>query len=111
NLLDNAVKYSPQGGAIEVRVKAFDLEIEFTVHDGGRGVPPESLEAIFETFFRVRTAETASIKGSGLGLAICRGIVHAHGGRIWASLPPEGGFEVSFTLPKLSLPEQLRVSA
>jgi len=70
----------------------------------------DSLEAIFDTFYRVRTRETAAVKGSGLGLAICRGIVRAHGGKIWANLPKSGGFDVSFTLPQVAS-ESLRATA
>ncbi len=97
NLLDNALKYSPAEGTIEVSAATRNGELEIAVADQGPGIPPEHLTQIFNKFFRLSRNEETS--GTGLGLAICRGIVEAHGGRIWAENRPEGGSRVIFRLP------------
>ena len=98
NLLDNAVKYSPEGGAIEVSVRCEDTGVGIQVRDEGIGLPPEATETIFEPFGRA--ANTGGIPGMGLGLHICRGIVARHGGRIWAESAGDGcGTTVSLWLP------------
>ncbi len=97
NLLDNACKYSPPGSAITISAAAMDDQIEFSVQDCGIGIPEEDLERVFDKFYRVHRHET--ITGTGLGLSICRGIVEAHGGRIWAKNNPDRGVTVLFTLP------------
>ena len=102
NLIDNAIKYSA-GGPVEVRVSENGSGLaEISVRDHGEGVPEDKLEAIFDTFYRLRAPATAAVKGTGLGLAICRGIVQAHGGSIWANLPEGGGLEVKIALPLLA---------
>ncbi|MBE3577205.1 MAG: sensor histidine kinase KdpD [Limnochordales bacterium] len=112
NLLDNAVKYSPSGSAIEVSAavdQQHPTHVRVTVGDYGPGIPPEDLERIFERFYRLKRPGQAV--GTGLGLSICRGIVEAHGGRIWAEnraipeeatasgSPPRSGTLVHFTVP------------
>jgi signal transduction histidine kinase len=98
NLLDNAVKYSPDGGAVEVTVRCEDTGVDIHVRDEGIGLPPDATEAIFEPFGRA--TNTAGIPGMGLGLHICRGIVERHGGRIWAESAGDGcGTTVSLWLP------------
>jgi len=106
NLLDNALKYSPDGGNIEVRASVTDDEVTVSVIDGGIGVAAEELPTIFERFHRGKEARSRGIGGTGLGLAICRGIVVAHGGRIWAESPAPDhrsgrprGTAIRFTLP------------
>ncbi len=99
NLLDNAVKYSPRGGDIRVTGRPSGGEIVVTVADQGIGIPEEDLERIFERFYRVSRDLAPDVHGVGLGLPVCRGIVEAHGGRIWAESPAGGGAIVSFTLP------------
>jgi PAS domain S-box-containing protein len=111
NLLDNAMKYSPAGSTIDVTTCGVgDGALEIVVRDHGPGVPANELDSIFESFYRVPTPSTARVKGAGLGLAICRAIVSAHGGRIWASLPPDGGLQITIRLPKV-LPEPAGRSA
>jgi len=78
--------------------------VAFSVQDGGIGIPEEDLERVFDKFYRVRRQET--ISGTGLGLSICRGIVEAHGGRIWAKNNPDRGVTVSFMLPLDSAPDR-----
>ncbi len=95
NLLENALKYTPDGTNISLSAVVGEGEVRVTVADQGPGIPPEDAERIFEKFVRGRYAGG----GVGLGLAICRGIVAAHGGRIWAENRTEGGAVFTFTLP------------
>jgi two-component system sensor histidine kinase KdpD len=106
NLLDNAVKYSPDGGEIVVSAEGAGGEVVVSVSDQGLGVSAEELGKLFGRFYRGALARARRIRGNGLGLAICRGIVEAHGGRIWAESPVPGrppaagpGTTISFTLP------------
>lgn len=97
NLLDNAAKYSPEDGALEIRAEETSDIVRIAVEDGGPGIPQEDLERIFEKFYRVKRFE--NVVGTGLGLSICKGIVEVHGGKIWAENRPEGGLRMVFTLP------------
>lgn len=97
NLLDNAVKYSPPDAPIEVRAHRVDDEIRIRVEDRGVGIPPDDLSRIFDKFYRIRHND--GVGGVGLGLAISKGIVEAHGGRIWAENRPGGGTVVVLALP------------
>jgi signal transduction histidine kinase len=100
NLLDNAIKYSPHGGEIEIRCRRSRDGVTITVRDYGPGVPPDEIELIFEAFYRGANATAdEAIKSTGLGLAICKGFVEAHGGEIRARLPEGGGLAVAITLP------------
>jgi signal transduction histidine kinase len=84
NLIHNAIKWSPQGGAITISASYQGDEVLISVFDNGPGVPDDQRERIFERFYQVDTSRSSVAGGSGLGLAICRHIVEAHGGRIWA---------------------------
>jgi two-component system, OmpR family, sensor histidine kinase KdpD len=98
NLLENAAKYSPAGGEIEIGAQLLDDAVEVSVQDRGPGFPAGNQEGLFDMFVR---GEVESGKpGTGLGLAICRAIVEAHGGRISAGNDPAGGACVRFTLPR-----------
>jgi two-component system, OmpR family, sensor histidine kinase KdpD len=97
NLLDNALKYSPADSPLEISARQNPGEIEISVLDRGAGIPDEDLERVFDKFYRVQRPD--QVVGTGLGLAICKGIVEAHGGRIWASARPGGGTIVTFALP------------
>lgn len=90
NLMDNAIKFSPDGGTVRVRVWAEGDEVILAVSDEGVGIPPSKLEAIFERFYQVDGSTTRRFGGMGIGLALCREIVVAHGGRIWAESEGEG---------------------
>ena len=97
NLLDNALKYAPDGD-VEVRIVALDAEAQVSVTDHGPGLGPEELRRVFGHYFR--SARTARITaGTGLGLFICKGLVEAHGGRIWADSVPGQRTTFSFALP------------
>ena len=95
NLLSNAARYSPDGSPVLVTAVRDGVHVAVSVADQGRGIPAESLPFLFRKFFRA-----SGVDGSGLGLAICRGIVEAHGGRIWAESDGPGlGARFTFTLP------------
>ena len=118
NLLTNAIKYSPEGGDIEVEVRLFrsDLELDrilgdarlanlkvpclvVSIADSGIGIPEEELDRIFDKFYRVNNKLTRTVPGVGLGLYICKILVEAHNGHIWARNRLTGGSIFSFSLP------------
>jgi len=99
NLLENAVRHTPAGTPISIAARPDGGSIVVEVADRGPGIPGGEEEAVFERFVRATTAESRAGAGSGLGLTICRGIVAAHGGRIWACNRPEGGAAFRFTIP------------
>lgn len=99
NLLENAVKYSPQGGLIVVRGETLPDQLLISVADQGVGIAPEHLNRLFEKFFRVKSGATRATIGSGLGLPIARSIVQAHGGKIWAESQLGQGSTFYLTLP------------
>jgi hypothetical protein len=100
NLLDNAAKYSPDGGAVNLSVSRCEDGVLLRVRDQGIGLPPGVHAGIFEPFGRGPNAELLGVPGMGLGLHICRVIVERHGGRIWADSDGEGhGTTFSVWLP------------
>jgi signal transduction histidine kinase/CheY-like chemotaxis protein len=107
NLLSNARKYSPQGGAVELEASERDGQVTVSVRDRGLGIPREAQSRLFEKFYRVDNSDRRQIKGTGLGLTISRKIVEAHGGRIWAESEGVGlGSRFSFTLPMAVIPRR-----
>jgi two-component system sensor histidine kinase KdpD len=96
NLVSNSVKYAPEKTVIRVRAFVEDESIHVLVSNQGPQVPQEHLERIFDKFFRITAADR--VTGTGLGLSICKGIIEAHGGRIWAENVPDG-LAFNFTLP------------
>jgi two-component system sensor histidine kinase VicK len=99
NILDNAVKYSPEGGLVFVRSRVHEDEVVMSVADQGVGLAPEHLNRLFEKFFRVDSGLGRHVVGSGLGLPIAQTIVESHGGRIWAESQLGQGTTLFFTLP------------
>ncbi len=97
NLLENATKYSPSAGKLQVGADQEDSEIHIWVQDSGPGIPEDARESIFEKFTRLEVEHAP--KGLGLGLAFCRLAVNAHHGRIWVDNLAEGGSRFTFTLP------------
>ena len=96
NLISNAVKVTPCGGLITLAVEGRGREAVFSVRDTGPGIPADELPQLFERYWR---SPDAGYKGNGLGLAIARGIVEAHGGRIWVESPSGRGAALFFTVP------------
>lgn len=101
NLIDNAIKYSPEGGEVRVTVNADDGHIVVSIEDSGIGIAPDDAARLFQKFHRIATPETAEIGGTGLGLYIVKGLVEAHGGRIWLDSAPGVGTTFTFTLPSV----------
>lgn len=103
NLLDNAVRYSPSGGTVEVFCETKDREIIFGIRDQGSGIAEQHKDRIFERFYRIDKERSRTTGGTGLGLSICKHAVSVMHGRIWVQSPPEGadrGSVFFFTLPR-----------
>jgi signal transduction histidine kinase len=96
NLIGNAIKFTPSGGEITVRAEPVNGEICFSVADSGPGIREDDLTRLFRPFWQGRRGGR---EGAGLGLTIAKGIVEAHGGRIWATSEPGAGATLCFTLP------------
>jgi two-component system sensor histidine kinase KdpD len=104
NILDNAAKYSPAGGPIEIAAVLDGEQVTVRVSDEGPGIPAEARDAVFDVFYRVRAGDKQPA-GTGLGLSICRGLIEAHGGRIEALPGPSGrGTTIAFWVPLHPLP-------
>jgi signal transduction histidine kinase len=99
NLVENAVKYTPEGGPVQVKIWREGGYNNLTVTDSGIGIPTEDLPHIFERFHRGTNVDDRRFAGMGLGLFICRGIAEQHGGRIWATRAPGGGSTFHVALP------------
>jgi signal transduction histidine kinase len=101
NILANAGKYSPPDSPITVAVQAESARVVVQVADQGIGIPPEELPRLFKRYARAENALAEGIEGLGLGLYLCRGIVEAHGGRIWATSPGrDQGTTIHVELPR-----------
>jgi signal transduction histidine kinase len=98
NLLSNALKFTPEGGRIDVSARVHDEVAEVSVTDTGVGIAPEDQEAVFEEFRQVGTADK-KVEGTGLGLALSRKFIELHGGRIWVKSQVGHGSTFTFTLP------------
>ena len=99
NLVGNALKFTPAGGRVEVRVQPYGDGALVSVVDTGEGIPADQLPHVFDRFFQVTSSRMVSRHGAGLGLPIARGIVEAHGGTIWIESAAGRGTTVRFTLP------------
>jgi len=100
NLIGNAIKYGREGGHVRLTGKLIEGNaVELCVQDDGPGIPAESLERVFERFYRVDKARSREQGGTGLGLSIVKHIVQSHGGKVWAKSEPGNGAAFYFTLP------------
>ena len=107
NLVENAIKFTPTGGEVTLRVRPDESEIIFEIEDTGIGIPPELHERIFERFFRGRQKGADHISGSGLGLSLVKTIVENHNGRIWLESQEGIGTTFFVALPALSMEQVL----
>jgi signal transduction histidine kinase len=108
NLIGNAIKFTEAGGCITVGARSIDHEVVLSVADTGGGIPSENLSRVFDRFWQ---ATKAGRQGAGLGLPITKGIVEAHGGRIWVESALGRGTTFSFTIPTSSPPRALGLEA
>ncbi|MGF1588407.1 MAG: ATP-binding protein [Pleurocapsa sp.] len=100
NIINNAIKFSPPHTSVKIAAQLIgDQLVRFQVSDHGRGIPPESLETIFDRFQQVDASDSRDQGGTGLGLAICRSIIQQHGGQIWVESTLGKGSTFYFTLP------------
>ncbi len=99
NLLENAIKYSPDGGYIRISARIDSEQLVIGVSDQGIGISPEDQARLFAAFQRLENRSVEGVKGIGLGLLVCRRLVEAHGGRIWVESEPGKGSTFFFTLP------------
>ncbi|TLD40083.1 MAG: Phosphate regulon sensor protein PhoR (SphS) [Candidatus Jettenia ecosi] len=100
NLLDNAIKYTPKGGRIVLKIEPVNSSVLFEVSDTGIGIPKEHIPRIFERFYRVDPARSREMGGTGLGLPIVKHIVNLHHGLIKVESTPGIGSRFIITLPK-----------
>jgi signal transduction histidine kinase len=106
NLLDNAVKYGPEGQTIVVRVVRGGDEIVISVDDEGPGIPPADRRRAFDPFERLDRRGASKTSGAGIGLAVVRDLVIAHAGRVWIEDAPTGGARVSIALRAVEAPQR-----
>ena len=106
NIMNNAIKYSPDGGSVTCRLMETHNSVVLSVTDEGMGIPPKDLNHIFERFYRVDKARARSMGGTGLGLAISREVLGVHGGRIWATSVENKGSTFFISLPYESFDDE-----
>lgn len=99
NLVENAVKYGPEGGQVRLSAKPDGTDMVISVADQGPCIPPELRERVFEPFFRVDTARSRELGGTGLGLSLVRAIAEVHGGSVWVEEHQAGGNRFVLRLP------------
>ena len=99
NIIDNAIKYSPEGGLIVIRGEVRPTDVVVSIADQGVGISPEDLIPLFDKYFRVKSPTGYHVPGTGLGLPVARAIVETHGGRIWANSSIGEGTTLYFSIP------------
>ena len=99
NLVDNALKFTPEGGRITLEAVSAGECVRVTVRDSGRGIPLDDLDRVFEQFFQVEQSDEVSRNGLGLGLFVCRDLIQRQGGVMWAESIPDHGTAICFTVP------------
>jgi signal transduction histidine kinase len=103
NLINNAVKYSPDGGEVTISTTADNGDVHVAVRDHGVGIPPEFIDRLFGRYERFESNRTSQVVGTGLGLAISRQIIELHGGKIWVESTVGEGSTFQFTVPAAPL--------
>jgi signal transduction histidine kinase len=99
SLVDNAVRFSPEGGPVETRVEPDGSEVTISIRDRGLGIPPERQAHVFERYYRAHAGTPEDYGGLGIGLEMSREIVQRHGGRMWFESAPGVGSTFRFSLP------------
>jgi len=107
NIVDNAIKYSPEGGLVVIKGSVRPKDVVVSVSDEGVGIAPEDLIPLFEKYFRVKSPTGHHVSGTGLGLPVARTVVEEHGGRIWAESEVGGGTTLYFSLPRQGPSDEL----
>jgi K+-sensing histidine kinase KdpD len=107
NIVNNAIKYSPEGGMVVIRGEARPSDVVVSIADQGKGIAPEDLIPLFEKYFRVKAPAGHQVPGTGLGLPVARALVEAHGGRIWAESKVGEGTTLYFSLPRQGLSSKM----
>lgn len=102
NIIDNSIKYSPQGGLVVIHGEVRASDVVISIADQGVGISPENMIPLFEKYFRVKSHQDLRVPGTGLGLPVARAIVEVHGGRIWAESKIGQGTTLFFSLPYTS---------
>jgi len=102
NLISNAIRYSPFGGVVKIRLNADGQDLLVQVKDSGSGIPPDALPFIFDRFYRADKSRSRNEGGSGLGLAIARQLAQAHGGNLTAENASDGGAIFTLRMPKMN---------
>jgi signal transduction histidine kinase len=100
NLVQNALRHTPPDGTIYILARDVGTEVHVEVSDTGEGIPDEELSRIFDRFYRSERSRSRDTGGAGLGLSIAKGIVEAHGGRLWVESALGKGSPFGFALPK-----------
>jgi signal transduction histidine kinase len=107
NLFSNAIKFCPDtDGKIKININENTNFIAVSIHNNGKEINPEDLEAVFDKFYQSRNQNIKKPIGSGLGLAICKKIIEHHKGKIWAESSKSNGTTITFTLPNYNTSEK-----
>lgn len=107
NILDNAIKYAPDGGLIMIRGEVRPTDVVVSISDQGVGISPEDLIPLFDKYFRVKAPTGYHVPGTGLGLPVARAIVETHGGRIWAESKVQEGTTLHFSIPLAKVEDRI----
>jgi two-component system sensor histidine kinase VicK len=101
NILDNALRYTPENGTVDMEIRQVTDKIQICIQDNGEGVTPEIAAHLFDRFYRADESRTRDDGGSGLGLAIAKSIIEMHHGKIWAESEKGKGLKMVIELPKM----------
>ena len=111
NLLDNAIKFTPEGGKVDVAVSMKDQSVRLDIRDTGIGIPPEAVPHVFERFYRAEPSRSKEFEGAGLGLALVKWVVENHHGRVGVESQVGKGSCFTIWLPAATVPEKQLLTA